>query len=563
MDYYDNVPEFSLTITGGGESGERFVFNQPEVTLGRVQDNDLVLYDPAVSRRHIVVYYRNNQFIIEDLGSSNGTLLNGYLLSHPTVLCEGDIIEVGAVRFQFSESIEETDDPTEIEAGELSPPVNDDPSKEPIVRRWDGSTEHPLPPEGDTRTFSPQRLQPQGAPPPAQAPIGYQQGAAPSQPAFPADHHQRATGQHPMHGSAAPMPSMPHPSQLGQQPGFPPRPQAPMPSMPPTPAQAPGQLPPFGGPGNMSAPAPKNKPTRGNKQERRHIQILTIWSFFLFVLAVGLMAAPIKPARIGDNTTRNTSTPISIDATKGRVFGYNKLNKERALQVKKVTFRFFYRNGRTVVIYQSISPNTPLQVRLNGKLIANTSTTTEWTYQRHRLPKKHLKKFQFNDIEFSHQEKATVNWGITHIKIKEKVLPPPNISAARKYCQEGEKYYHNRSQQPNRLHKALTHYLQCQDHLARFDKPQQPTPENLALYRQAQRIYQRAGDMISRIEQKMDLIFQQKLRPTFRIWKKPHKTAADIETLKRIYKNLLLYFPEPFYPQHQRISALTKKLTQR
>ncbi|HAA57334.1 MAG TPA: hypothetical protein DCE42_21390, partial [Myxococcales bacterium] len=145
----------------------------------------------------------------------------------------------------------------------------------------------------------------------------------------------------------------------------------------------------------------------------------------------------------------------------------------------------------------------------------------------------------------------------------EKVLPPPNISAARKHCREGEKYYHNRSKQPNRLHKALTHYLQCQDHLARFDKPQQPTPENLALYRQAQRIYQRAGDMISRIEQKMDLIFQQKLRPTFRIWKKPHKTAADIETLKRIYKNLLLYFPEPFYPQHQRISALTKKLTQR
>ena len=91
-----NVPEFVLTIISGGDPGQGFVFQQQEVTLGRVANNGLVLYDPEVSRRHLVIYFESQQWIVEDLGSSNGTILNGQRLYYPATLQEGDILEVSA-----------------------------------------------------------------------------------------------------------------------------------------------------------------------------------------------------------------------------------------------------------------------------------------------------------------------------------------------------------------------------------------------------------------------------------------------------------------------------------
>lgn len=165
---YSETPPFSLTIMGGGETGERFVFEQKEVTLGRIADNDLVLYDASVSRRHSMVYHRNGQFILEDLGSSNGTVLNGYLINQPTVLCEGDQLSIGAVRFSFSTMVfgDDSDVATEIEgwlpqtADEI-PQFNNIPGVQPIAvpKGMAGQGRVPVPIEGNTQAFSAHRLQ--------------------------------------------------------------------------------------------------------------------------------------------------------------------------------------------------------------------------------------------------------------------------------------------------------------------------------------------------------------------------------------------------------------------
>lgn len=70
-------------------------------TLGRAPDNTIVLPDPSVSGYHARIDFDQDRFILADLGSTNGTLLNGSPVTKPTVLCAGDRIGVGSVVLEF------------------------------------------------------------------------------------------------------------------------------------------------------------------------------------------------------------------------------------------------------------------------------------------------------------------------------------------------------------------------------------------------------------------------------------------------------------------------------
>jgi len=62
--------------------------------LGRVESADLVIADPKVSRQHAKFSLQNGQASVEDLGSSNGTKVNGQKISGPTELSHGDTISI-------------------------------------------------------------------------------------------------------------------------------------------------------------------------------------------------------------------------------------------------------------------------------------------------------------------------------------------------------------------------------------------------------------------------------------------------------------------------------------
>lgn len=63
-----------------------------ELTIGRVEGNDVVLANAQVSRRHARIVYRDTKYIIVDLKSSNGTYVNGKRIGSPQVLKDGDKI---------------------------------------------------------------------------------------------------------------------------------------------------------------------------------------------------------------------------------------------------------------------------------------------------------------------------------------------------------------------------------------------------------------------------------------------------------------------------------------
>jgi len=69
--------------------------------IGRRADAGVPLDDPEVSRRHAEVRCRGGQYLVADLGSSNGTLLNGQPVNAETPLADGDVLQVGGARLTF------------------------------------------------------------------------------------------------------------------------------------------------------------------------------------------------------------------------------------------------------------------------------------------------------------------------------------------------------------------------------------------------------------------------------------------------------------------------------
>jgi pSer/pThr/pTyr-binding forkhead associated (FHA) protein len=73
-------------------SGVRF-------TIGRTRDCDLCLTDLSVSRMHALLVRREDGWVLSDLGSHNGTRLNGWLVREPVQVHAGDRVEFGSMAF--------------------------------------------------------------------------------------------------------------------------------------------------------------------------------------------------------------------------------------------------------------------------------------------------------------------------------------------------------------------------------------------------------------------------------------------------------------------------------
>jgi DNA-binding response OmpR family regulator len=79
----------------------RLSLDRHVLVLGRAPDCDLVVAEPRVSRHHAELRRSGDGFLLADLNSTNGTHLNGHLLSQPLPLRDGDVVEVGSARFVY------------------------------------------------------------------------------------------------------------------------------------------------------------------------------------------------------------------------------------------------------------------------------------------------------------------------------------------------------------------------------------------------------------------------------------------------------------------------------
>jgi pSer/pThr/pTyr-binding forkhead associated (FHA) protein len=107
------VPTINLTIRHGQAAPTATNFTQPNIVLGRDPGCDIPLFDDTVSTRHAQLTYHHNQWWLEDLSSTNGTILNQTLITMPTVLTAGDEIQCGDTRLVVNLSTNTLVSPTQ------------------------------------------------------------------------------------------------------------------------------------------------------------------------------------------------------------------------------------------------------------------------------------------------------------------------------------------------------------------------------------------------------------------------------------------------------------------
>jgi pSer/pThr/pTyr-binding forkhead associated (FHA) protein len=84
-----------LLVTGGPLSGMTINLTDEQITMGRANDATLVLDDDYASSRHARIFPQDGQWIVEDLGSTNGTYLDRQKVARPTPVPAGVPIRIG------------------------------------------------------------------------------------------------------------------------------------------------------------------------------------------------------------------------------------------------------------------------------------------------------------------------------------------------------------------------------------------------------------------------------------------------------------------------------------
>lgn len=148
---------FQLVMDVGPTPGKAIPLNKPELVIGRESGCDIVINIAEVSRRHARLRSEAGGYIVEDLGSTNGTFVNGQRISGPVALRPGDRIQLGdAVTLAY-----------QVEQYDMNATVVSPAGRQP-------ATQPPRPPVAPP-------AQPPAAPPPPPQPPAYV-GSVPASP---------------------------------------------------------------------------------------------------------------------------------------------------------------------------------------------------------------------------------------------------------------------------------------------------------------------------------------------------------------------------------------------
>ncbi|MDX1613254.1 MAG: FHA domain-containing protein [Candidatus Promineifilaceae bacterium] len=83
-----------LVTRRGPASEQSYPLSEHTIVVGREPINDIAIPDLEISRRHASFTYREGRYLVEDLGSTNGTFVNGRRISEPTPLSDGDVVDL-------------------------------------------------------------------------------------------------------------------------------------------------------------------------------------------------------------------------------------------------------------------------------------------------------------------------------------------------------------------------------------------------------------------------------------------------------------------------------------
>jgi len=87
--------QFQFVMHSGPNTGKIYPLEATEIIIGRDASNVIAINDAEVSRKHAKLSLQNSAYVIQDLGSTNGTFINGQRISTPQELKPGDTVTLG------------------------------------------------------------------------------------------------------------------------------------------------------------------------------------------------------------------------------------------------------------------------------------------------------------------------------------------------------------------------------------------------------------------------------------------------------------------------------------
>ena len=121
--------QYQLTMRSGPNPGTVYALDSDLISIGRDSANSIAVNDAEVSRHHSRLSFQGGKYVLEDLGSTNGTFVNGQRLTGPRVLKSGEVISLGEQIVFVYEAVESDPGATVISsrADVVSRPVSTPP----------------------------------------------------------------------------------------------------------------------------------------------------------------------------------------------------------------------------------------------------------------------------------------------------------------------------------------------------------------------------------------------------------------------------------------------------
>ena len=141
---------YQLVMQTGPTPGKAYALDRGEITIGRDVNNEVVINDAEVSRKHARIIIQGDSYVLEDLGSTNGTSIDGQRLTGPHILSLGQKISLGENVSLGFEAIQYDPDATVVTTAEklAEQPIEAYPlPPQEVYSAEEAYTPHPRPPE--------------------------------------------------------------------------------------------------------------------------------------------------------------------------------------------------------------------------------------------------------------------------------------------------------------------------------------------------------------------------------------------------------------------------------
>jgi hypothetical protein len=118
---------FQLVQRSGPTPGKNYGLSKNEVYMGRDITNDIVINDPEISRKHARLTIQSGGYLLEDLGSTNGTFIDGQRITGPHMMSPGEVIMLGDNVSLVFEAAADPDATVAVSPDELAIPASPPP----------------------------------------------------------------------------------------------------------------------------------------------------------------------------------------------------------------------------------------------------------------------------------------------------------------------------------------------------------------------------------------------------------------------------------------------------